>query len=419
VESSSEFETDDPVRAVATAVPSPWTAGQIATVAGTDRQTSVERLRELVAADILVSFALGGDVVYYPDPVTSYLDATGGPPECSEEKAAVAAARRAVADWERSLTVQSAEGVVRYHHGGRLVTSSHISRGVDVYEADWDVLVIPDTCRVDALRAVVDRLDGLDADDVSDRLSLASQTAEWLCKTFTADRRDAIARTGYVSGNGWVRGVFTDGLRPDDESWFADLAPPTRWNVAEADDFGAVVDAWRQDPGEYSRDVPWAPHPAAATVTDHAIALARDRPDLDRLVVHYKQPHAPYTAGAEREGRTELTQVERAPFDYLAAGGDRADVWEAYLTDLRAALDEVAALCRNVDGTVVVTADHGEAFGEHGEYGHRPAMLHQQVRRVPLVTLSASDERTREPDLSAYDRSDRDVDAQLDALGYR
>ena len=34
--------------------------------------------------------------------------------------------------------------------------------------------------------------------------------------------------------------------------------------------------------------------------------------------------------------------------------------------------------------TMLVTADHGEAFGEHGFYGHMIG-IHAEVLRVPLV----------------------------------
>jgi hypothetical protein len=408
----------DPVRDIATSVPEPWSARRIATVAGTDPVATKQRLDQLVAADELVAFDRGGELLYYPEPIRAYLDATGGRP-AADERAVAAAVEEAVAEWEGSITISSVQELMRYHHAVRLIAGSRFARGLDPYERDWDVLVVLDTCRTDALRAVIDCLDGVAPEDVTERLPLGSQTAEWLCGTFTADRRDAIARTGYVSGNGWVKGVFEDGLRPDDDAWFRDFLLPTDWDVVDADAFGALVHAWRRDRREYTQDVPWAPHPDPGTVTDHAVALARERADLDRLVVHYKQPHAPYTIAARREGRDELTQVEEAPFDYIAEGGDRADVWEAYLTDLRAAVDDVAALCRNVDGTVAITADHGEAFGEHGEFGHRPAMLHPEVRRVPWVTVEATDEGTREGDLAAYEPAERDVDDQLAALGYR
>jgi hypothetical protein len=407
------------LRDIARSVPEPWSARQIATVAGVEFHRARQRLDELVAADELVAFDRGDERFYYPDPVQATLDATGGPPAGPDERATVASVRDRLAEWERALTVTSLDGFLRYHHAARLVTCSALDRGTDVFERDWDVLVVLDTCRTDALRAATDRLDGVTDEDVTEQLSLGSQTAEWLCATFTTDRREEAARTGYVSGNGWTKGVFEDSLRPDDDTWFRDLSLPASWDVLDGDDFGALVHAWQRDRGEYSREVPWEPHPTPETVTDHAIALTRDRTDLDRFVVHYKQPHAPYTIQAEREGRTDLTQAEGAPFDYLAADGDRETVWEAYLTDLRAAIDGVAALRRNVDGTIAITADHGEAFGEHGEYGHRPAMLHPEVRQVPWVTVEGTDEGTREGDLSAYTEADRSVEDQLDALGYR
>lgn len=45
---------------------------------------------------------------------------------------------------------------------------------------------------------------------------------------------------------------------------------------------------------------------------------------------------------------------------------------------------ELAATSRIVDDVrVVITADHGEAFGGWGAYGHPMGMMHPAVRRVP------------------------------------
>jgi hypothetical protein len=38
-------------------------------------------------------------------------------------------------------------------------------------------------------------------------------------------------------------------------------------------------------------------------------------------------------------------------------------VWEAYLDNLRYVLDNIEELLQNVDGKVVISADHGELFG--------------------------------------------------------
>lgn len=388
--------------------------------AGVDERVASENLEAMREANELLAVDRGDQRVYYPDPVTSYLAYTGPPTEQSDEQGSAATeARDAIYDWHSPDDLESVDELLTYHHAGRLVASSRLPRGRHAFDHDWDVLVVLDTCRVDAMQAVADRLPGATDSGVTSVLSPGSQTAEWLCHTFTTDRASTLETTGYVSGNGWTKAVFEDGLRPDDDVWFEGADLPTEWDVIDESALGAHVNAWQRDRGTYSQDVPWAPHPAPRTVTDHAIALSRERSDLDRLVVHYKQPHAPYTIAAEREGRNELTQAERAPFDFLQAGGNPDVVWDAYLTDLQATVDEIASLCRNVEGTVVVTADHGEAFGEFDDYGHRPAMLHPQVKFVPWVAVHGVDVGTRDGDLSAYRETDRDVDTQLEALGYR
>lgn len=401
------------------ALSEPRSTSDIAAFAGVAPDAADVYLQDLLERGQLFAVEHEQETKYYPDPVTSYVERLREITDWSGLPADPGAVRADVAAWRDRSEVETLEDAREYLLGARLAAASRLPVGCHVYDHDWDILVVLDTCRVDALRPLVDGLGEVVSSDVTARRSLGSQTAEWLCQTFTADHRDEIARTGYVAGNGWVRAVFDDGLRPDDDVWYQDVTPPTQWDVVDDEQFGALVHAWQRERFEYSTDVPWSPHPSPRTVTDHAIALSRERQDLDRLVVHYKQPHAPYTLTAERQGRRTLARYERAPFDYLADGGSRDAVWNAYLRDLRVTLEEVATLCRNADGRVLVTADHGEAFGENGEYGHRPAMLHPAVRHVPWLWVTATDEETREGDLSSYERTDRDVDDQLEALGYR
>jgi hypothetical protein len=396
----------------------PRTADEIAIGTDVHRRIVDLCLTEMVEERSAMSFGDRSDAVYYPDPIARYLRVVGdaiGPVD--EDR--LRSIRRDVADWWDVSSVTSTDELDRYCRAARLVASSRLPAGQHVYDADWDVLVVLDTCRVDALRAVADEFDLLDQRAIESRTSPGSQTAEWLSQTFTTDRAEQISTTGYVSGNGWVTAVFEEGLRPDDDLDFDATGIPTRWDVVDADRFAAVVDAWREGPGEYSLDTPWDPHPSPQTVTDHAIGLARQR-DLDRLVVHYKQPHAPYTERARREGRTELKLPEASPRGFLESGGDPEVVWDCYLADLRAALESVEVLCRNVDGRVAITADHGEAFGERGGVGHQPAMLNPHVKRVPWTTVTGTDEKTREGDLRAGESgaNARDVGNQLRALGY-
>jgi hypothetical protein len=141
---------------------------------------------------------------------------------------------------------------------------------------------------------------------------------------------------------------------------------------------------------------------------------------VDRLIAHYIQPHAPYVGHAKQSGRDYLKDFEQDPFGYLNETTDLETVWDAYLTELRCGLDEVAVLMNNVDAeSVVITADHGDAFGEYNAYGHRTGMLQPPVRKVPWVRTTSTDNQTRHPDPIQTSSMEGSVVQQLEALGYR
>jgi len=155
-------------------------------------------------------------------------------------------------------------------------------------------------------------------------------------------------------------------------------------------------------------------------VTDRGIAIGRTN-EFDRLVLHYKQPHTPFTANALREDR-DLRRYEYDWWGYLGETGDYETVWNAYLDDLRYVLNDVAVLLENLNaGTVAISADHGEAFGEYCEYGHHIGSLHPKVRTVPWVETTATDEGTytSSVDPPLANKTDSSVENILEALGYR
>src|SRR5699024_923547 len=148
---------------------------------------------------------------------------------------------------------------------------------------------------------------------------------------------------------------------------------------------------------------------------DRAIELGREG-EYDHIALHYSQPHAPYTATAERENR-ERREYEENPFSALRNGTDRSLVWDTYLEELRSVLDEVELLLENFDAdTVAITADHGEAFGEYGVYGHLPGLLHPDVKYVPWVVTSGMDSQQYTP--KQYHQTTIETREHLEALGY-
>jgi arylsulfatase A-like enzyme len=89
------------------------------------------------------------------------------------------------------------------------------------------------------------------------------------------------------------------------------------------------------------------------------------------FATHWLEPHAPYLAGKKGQ----------KPWNRYLAEVDRIE------TSLRFIADEFVRrpdLARRT--YVVLAADHGEAFGEHGSY-HHASTLYDELLRVPLLIL--------------------------------
>ncbi|WP_407067005.1 alkaline phosphatase family protein [Haloarcula brevis] len=268
--------------------------------------------------------------------------------------------------------------------------------GTNVYEREWDVLVVLDGCRADVLRSVAPDVGFLGT--VETVRSVGSSSSEWLENTFLG--HPETGHTAMVTGNTW-----TD-------------------RYLDAGAFAALDEVWK-----YAWDEDLATVPAAA-VTDRAIALARERTP-ERLVVHYMQPHHPFVPapleGDDGLARTGDHSNTANPWVSLRRGEFRAErVWAAYEANLRYVLASVGTLLDNVDGRVAITADHGNLFGEWGLYGHPMHTPVPALLAVPWAEATGVDSGRFEPELSPPERlpvsrvygaeGDRE---RLDALGYR
>jgi hypothetical protein len=279
--------------------------------------------------------------------------------------------------------------------------------GRNVYERDWDLLIVLDACRVDVLEAVADGYDFIGS--INRVLSVGSHSREWLAGTFTERWREEVARTAMVTGNGHTQAIFFDDEFPPKET--VPFCRPA-WDVVDGDEFARLEMVW-QDEHSNGHGVP----PRA--ITDRTIAAGRDG-DHDRLISHYMQPHIPYIADTIREHR-EPTEDESKGWKRLESGDLDTDThWDLYESNLRLALDDIELLLENVDAErVAITADHGNAFGEFGAYGHPEGFLHPSVRVVPWVETSASDTGLHTPRGSSDDSVTTSVEEHLEAMGYK
>lgn len=294
------------------------------------------------------------------------------------------------------------------YNAGWLSVSSRWPLGTNVFSREWDLLVILDACRVDALREVSDEYEFLSS--IETIWSVGSATLEWTAKTFTHEYRSEIAQTAYISPNPFTETALVDHDYPP----FDDTLPfdRSKWDVVDGSTLETLDVIWQDGYDERVHTVP------ADYVTDRAIRRGRSG-NHQRLIVHYNQPHVPYI-GRAVEGEREPTEVERDPWpSFLDGTVSRSDLWSLYLDNLRYVLDQVEELLQNIDAEcAVITADHGEAFGEWGGYAHPLGFPHPAVKRVPWAVTQGVDRQTRSPEIDTQEPAEVSREAHLRDLGY-
>lgn len=279
--------------------------------------------------------------------------------------------------------------------------------GDSIYTREWDILLILDACRVDQLQELAHEYDMLPA-TIPEFVSLAGYSREWLTRNFTGEKlaahHDEISDTAYITGN-----PFTDDV-------FSDSHP-----------FGYLDEVWKYGWDDADGTI----HPDV--ISDRAIRAWRTR-DHGRMIVHYMQPHIPFVGqeshrdwheGFDPHAAAWGTQDQPTDLWTRYRDGDlsvsKPTLWAAYQDNLRYVLDHLeAVLLQNVEAeTVVISADHGNAIGECGYYGHGNVPL-QSVKHVPWVELSATDTHSYTPTIEETDADETGtVEERLQALGYR
>jgi len=266
--------------------------------------------------------------------------------------------------------------------------------GVSIYDLDWDVCIILDACRYDLMTDVADEYEFLDT--VEQRRSLDSMTPAWMRRTFVEERAEEMAETYYLCAN------------------------PFSEDILDEEDFAELDEIWEYGWDEDAETV------LPETVTDRCINVGRER-DPERLLVHYIQPHWPFVPAMGLTGGSGPRPDEFGGYnksevwERLRRGEVSSDeVWKGYRENLTYALDSVEVLLENLEAeSVVITSDHGNAFGEYGVYGHPMHMPLSSLRTVPYVVANGKDEGTHKPEKMTNIGYDEDVRSHLEALGYK
>jgi hypothetical protein len=76
---------------------------------------------------------------------------------------------------------------------------------------------------------------------------------------------------------------------------------------------------------------------------------------------------------------------------------DREAVIAAYRENHRYVYEHIQQVLENTEGIVAITADHANALGEWGLWGHRQYLPSPAIRTVPWDVRACSDKRTYDP----------------------
>ena len=168
-------------------------------------------------------------------------------------------------------------------------------------------------------------------------------------------------------------------------------------------------------------------------VTASAIEAHRTYPNK-RLIVHYMQPHDPPigpTGDELRErhdiaGPNQEEDVGIRVMDGVASGDISAEkARKAYRETLEIVLEEVEELNSEISGKTIISADHGELFGEQYPilgrlYEHYDHPRTRTLCKVPWFVAEHDERRTvvSEPPLVTESTDRQAVESQLKALGY-
>lgn len=222
----------------------------------------------------------------------------------------------------------------------------------------WDVLIILDACRYDTFEQVYPKwLKGT----LTKVKSFASTTHLWLSQTWPL-YYDYV----YVSANPYIN---SQGV-------------PIHKYIAK-DHFHKIINVWNFGWSEKLGTVP------PINVNKAVLEVRTEK----RMIIHYAQPHQPYIGRSGAFTRSNIpfrAKILHQPINRIHQGSTgKLLPYQAYVETLDLALQRVSELVPHLDGKIIISADHGEMFGEiRGKTGHPPRVNHKVLREVPWFEVA-------------------------------
>ena len=138
----------------------------------------------------------------------------------------------------------------------------------------------------------------------------------------------------------------------------------------------------------------------AEMINNRALSWLKGHREGFFLWLHYMDVHSPYLASPQYLRQFHDQPVTRRKIIKLCremledpaklSPDEVTTLINLYDAQIRYVDDNICSLLTSLDGDltntiIIITADHGEEFGEHGKFGHRS--LYDGIMRVPLIIV--------------------------------
>jgi len=245
------------------------------------------------------------------------------------------------------------------------------NNGIRIMDKIWDNLIILDACRYDAFEHKFNKEKVFFKEfrfSFEKICSRGSCTPEFLLENFAGRQYKDVV---YITANPYV------------------------YTLLPKNTFFKVFHLWRSHWNDNLETV----HPE--DVARKAVEIHYMYPNK-RLIIHFMQPHPPFIGKYRREGNN---------FCSIALRDGLIEIIKAYLSNLDLVFQYVKFLVDKLDGTIIITSDHGEAWGETAHpffipvYGHLRSARIPALIEVPWLTIYKEKEVQRVPERLKLKRS--------------
>jgi hypothetical protein len=271
------------------------------------------------------------------------------------------------------------------------------NKGAEIFQGEWDNLIILDGCRYDIFKEI-NNLSG----DLQYRISKGSTSWEFMEHNFLdGEFHDTV----YISAN------------------------PHIYRLNE-DIFHAIVDLLDR----WESSIQTVPPSEIVSVGSD---IVEEYPNK-RYIFHFMQPHYPFLGptGSELNHRGHERDVDSPELDepniWEALQWNKestittALVWEAYEENVEIALSHTKDLLKILEGRSVITSDHGNLIGDRLHplpvrgFGHPAGLRAPELIKVPWLSIEDGTRREikKDPPKKVRLKNEEEVLDYLSALGY-